>query len=136
MSAAAICLFLGATVARLPTDHFTLAWTHSIEKIEWQEDYRVTDGKLALTEARIKGSGAGMEPPPDAQLAGGWWHYHPKLAPLPELRLTISPYTADYRLCWNNACRELKAIVASADPIAVVSARACDPQDPGSGHQR
>ena len=36
---------------------FTLAWTHSIEKIDWQEDWRVTPQGLELVQARVKGSG-------------------------------------------------------------------------------
>jgi hypothetical protein len=46
---------------------FTLVWTHSIEKVDWQEDWHVTPDGLELVQARVKGSGAGMEPP----LAGG-----------------------------------------------------------------
>jgi len=47
---------------------FTLVWTHSIEKIDWQEDWRITPQGLELVQARVKGSGAGMEPPPEARL--------------------------------------------------------------------
>ena len=50
---------------------FTLAWNHTIEKIRWEEDYRVTPDGLLLGEARVKGSGAGMEIPDDAGLRDG-----------------------------------------------------------------
>jgi len=85
IAAAAICLALGAHHVRLPTDRFTLAWTHSVEKTQWQEDYAIRGSGLALTEARIQGTGAGMEPPPDALFRNGWWHYVPHLPVLPEL---------------------------------------------------
>ena len=124
-AAAALCLVLGAKTVTLPTDHLTLAWTHSIEKSEWQEDYRLVDRRLILTEARIEGTGAGMEPPPDARFEAGWWRYRPKLAPLPELRLTLSAYTADYRLCWDGACRPLRGLFGRNAPDGVVILAAC-----------
>ncbi|CAM5258220.1 hypothetical protein SSTU70S_04476 [Stutzerimonas stutzeri] len=53
-----LCLGLAGVVwAQLPTPAFTLAWNHTIEKIRWEEDYRVTADGLLLGEARIKGSG-------------------------------------------------------------------------------
>jgi len=71
-----LCLGLaGAVWAELPAPSFTLAWTHTIEKIRWEEDYRVTAEGLVLGEARVKGSGAGMEIPDGAELRNGSWHY-------------------------------------------------------------
>jgi hypothetical protein len=112
--------------AFLPVLAFTLAWAHSVERTEWQEDYRIVAGRLALVEARIRGSGAGMEPPPDAVLDGGWWRYHPGLPPLPELRLTRSTVTADYRLCWDGGCRPLAALAPIRGEGSVTVLRACD----------
>jgi hypothetical protein len=88
----------------VPGEHFTLAWTHSVEKVRWEEDYRVdrlADGspRLQLTQARIQGSAAGMEPPEDAVLVGGWYRYPPKTALPAVLRLTRSSYTDDYQIC-------------------------------------
>jgi hypothetical protein len=100
---AAICLVFGAVLA-LPTDHVTLQWIHSVQKTLWEEDYRVESGNLVLTEARIAGSGAGMEPPAGAVLQDGLWHYRPNLAPLPELAIAESPFTAGYSLCWDGTC--------------------------------
>ena len=100
---AAICLVFGAVLA-LPTDHLTLEWTHSVQKTLWQEDYRVEKSGLVLSEARIAGSGAGMEPPPGAVLRDGVWHYRPDLAPLPALEIVESHFTAGYRFCWDGAC--------------------------------
>jgi hypothetical protein len=125
IAAAAICLALGAKTVALPTDHLTLAWRHSVEKSGWEEDYAVRGDRLVLKEARIEGTGAGMEPPPDAVLRGGWWHYVPRLPPLPEVRLTLSPYTADYRLCWDGSCRRLGRLLGVTGETAVVTLRPC-----------
>ena len=66
-----LCLASAGLVKALSIATFTLAWTHSIEKTDWQEDWRVTPEGLVLTQARVKGSGAGMEPPPGARLING-----------------------------------------------------------------
>ncbi|NMM25985.1 MAG: DUF1850 domain-containing protein [Glaciimonas sp.] len=126
---AAVGLTAGLT-ASLPLQGFTLAWTHSIEKILWEEDYQVlqtADGaRLQLTEARIRGSGAGMEPPPNAVLADGVWHYQPLLAPLGRLHLARSDYVADYSICWDGSCRGLADLVgppAAAPQVEVFPCR-------------
>ena len=64
-----ICLLAGSTIASLMAGAITLAWTHSVEKIVWEEDWRSTPAGLELVEARVRGSGAGMEPP-----QGAHWH--------------------------------------------------------------
>jgi len=120
-----ICLAAGVLAATLPLSSFTLAWTHSIEKIRWEEDYRVAGTRLVLEEARIKGSGAGMEPPADARLENGVWHYMPKLAPLEKLRITQSPYTAGYEICAGGACKPLTAVLPGLPAIEVVEVRPC-----------
>ena len=111
MSLLGICLaWAGSTGAAatppvfVPAPPYTLAWTHSVERVRWEEDYRVVrdaDGapRLVLTEARVQGSAAGMEPPEDAVLDGGWYRYRPHTALPAVLRLTRSPYTTDYELC-------------------------------------
>lgn len=88
----------------VPATAFTLAWTHSIEKTRWEEDYRVRMNargvpRLALERARIRGSGAGMEPPPGAVFHDGWYEYTPAEQPRGALRLTRSGYTADFDWC-------------------------------------
>ena len=123
----AVCLAVGAVVqAVLPVTAFTLAWTHSVEKVRWEEDWRIEGGRLVAAEARVHGSAAGMEPPPGARLAGGVWHYRPALPPLPELRVTRSPYTADYELCANRRCTPLSALVAGTADVEVVVIRPCE----------
>ena len=72
-----LCLASAGAVKALALAAFTLAWTHSIEKVEWQEDWRITPAGLELVEARVKGSGAGMEPPPEARLINGWFRWKP-----------------------------------------------------------
>lgn len=125
---AVVGLAAGIT-ARLPLPAFTLAWTHSIEKIRWEEDYRVlpsADGaRLQLTEARIRGSGAGMEPPADALLVDGAWHYRPPLLPLERLRLARSDYVADYSLCWNERCHPLAELAGPPAAAPNVELFAC-----------
>ncbi len=123
--AATLCVILGANMVALPTGRFTLVWTHSVEKTGWQEDYALRGGSLVLTEARIESTGAGMEPPPDAVFRRGWWSYKPHLPPLPELRLTLSPYTADYRLCWHSKCHALATLAGAKDPSGTVVVRRC-----------
>jgi hypothetical protein len=120
-----ICLAAGVLAAALPFSAFTLAWTHSIEKIRWEEDYRVVDARLVLEEARIRGSGAGMEPPADARFENGVWHYHPALPPLERLRLTHSPYTAGYDICAAGTCKPLTAVLGNLPEFAVVEVSPC-----------
>jgi len=122
----AICLTAGLIATTLPLQALTLAWTHSIEKIRWEEDYRVVDRRLILTEARIKGSGAGMEPPDAALLRNGVWHYRPALPPLERLRLTHSPYAKDYELCNAGSCRSLAELLPGMADTAVVEVAPCD----------
>lgn len=110
------CLFVaGALRAVVPAQEFTVAWMHSVEKTGWQERYRVEGTQLRLIEARIQGSGAGMEPAPDARLRDGWWTWKPSVGPLPELRLTLSSFTRDYDLCWHARCQTLRRLVARSD---------------------
>lgn len=96
-----------SVLAVIPAERVTLAWEHSVEKVRWEEDYVARVGRLELMEARVKGSGAGMEVPPGAVLRDGWWHYKPTADALEKLILTRSTYTGDYQLCWAGACRTL-----------------------------
>ena len=75
-----ICLLAGSAIAPLMAGAITLAWTHSVEKIVWEEDWRSTPAGLELVEARVRGSGAGMEPPPEARLVNGVWSWKPEPA--------------------------------------------------------
>lgn len=100
-----LCLGLAGMVwAQLPVSSFTLAWNHTVEKIRWEEDYRVTESGLVLTQARVRGNGAGMDIPQDARLESGSWHYRPQLPPLPLLNLGRTPEAGDYDLCLADGC--------------------------------
>ncbi len=120
-----LCVAAGGLVVTLAIESFTLAWTHSIEKIRWEEDYRIAGTQLVLTEARIRGSGAGMEPPADSTFRDGVWHYDPHLAPLDELRLTHSIYTSGYELCRHDRCEPLTKFAPRAGNGDVIELRPC-----------
>lgn len=120
-----LCLAAAALSVALPLQAFTLAWTHSIEKIRWEEDFRIVSGQLQLVEARIRGNGAGMEPPEGAVLKDGVWHYTPALPLLPRLRLARSGFVADYQLCEGGACRPMTEIVGTMEAAPVVDVFPC-----------
>lgn len=113
MSLAAICLVAGALSVKVPADHFTLVWRHSIEKMDWSEDYVVKGDTLLLKAAHVQGDGAGMDPPPDSVFdpAHAYWTYHPKVPPLPSLNLARSHFTQDYRFCVDGTCRPMNDLV-------------------------
>ena len=121
-----VCLIVAGVVrATLPGPEFTLAWTHSVEKTSWQETYRINDDRLLLAEARVEGSGAGMEAPPGAQLRDGRWTWQPRSVH-PELRLTESTFTRDYTLCAGGRCADLGERIGNTAEGQVVTVRACD----------
>ena len=123
--------------ATIPATEITVAWNHSVEKTRWEEHYRVDGMNLRLTQARIRSFGAGMEPPPDATLRDGWWTWQPSDNVVAVLRLTQSPFTRDYELCWRARCETLHELTAPAKgtkppgtvggdaSIDVVDVRAC-----------
>jgi hypothetical protein len=104
---AALCLAAGALHVELPVSNFSLRWVHSIEKLQWVEDYLVVGRWLYLSRAHIRGSGAGMEPPDGAQLHDGVWHYRSADPWRRELLLARSEFVPDYELCIGDVCRRL-----------------------------
>ena len=121
----AVCLLVaGVLRATLPAETFTLAWQHSVEHTRWEEQYRVTADALVLTRSRVQGFGAGMEPGPEATLVDGAWQWQPRVPPLPALRLTSSPYAADYTICVAGRCRGLRELVPDPD-VEVVTLVPC-----------
>lgn len=117
-----LCIASTAAALALATQAFTLSWVHSVERVEWREWWRVANGSLQLVRASVKGSGAGMEPPPGARLIDGAWSYEPNLPPQAELWLAVSGATpSGWRLCDDEGrCHELEVELAP----------------PGSGAQR
>lgn len=118
----ALCVATAAAVLSWVTSGFTLSWTHSVEKTEWQESWSIEDDALVLKEARVKGSGAGMDPGEGAQLIDDWWVWQPTLPPQSELLLsasgtTVSPWT----LCVEEQCMALGEVAGEA-----VRLRSCD----------
>ncbi|HSF62770.1 MAG TPA: DUF1850 domain-containing protein, partial [Paracoccaceae bacterium] len=112
------CLMVGAVAMTLAAPAFSLHWTHSVEKVEWVEHWAVLPATLRLTRAAVKGSGAGMEPAPDAVLQGGWWVWHPGTE-VPELRLAASGATgAGWRLCDGATCHDLGVVASDALVVA------------------
>ncbi|MCB1868364.1 MAG: DUF1850 domain-containing protein [Gammaproteobacteria bacterium] len=112
-----LCLGLAGIVwIELPVSEFTLAWRHSVEKVRWEEDYRITKEGLVLEQARIKGNGAGMEIPDAAILRDGSWHYRPQLPPLDIVRLGRTPEAGDYQLCFKRRCQMLSKWLGPPDP--------------------
>jgi len=104
---AALCLVAGSLQVQLPVSQFTLRWQHSIEKIEWAEDYEVVGPWLRLSQARIRGSGAGMEPPEGSTLVDGDWRYRLVDPWRREIVLARSEFVPDYELCVDGKCRRM-----------------------------
>jgi hypothetical protein len=122
-----LCLASAGVVKTLSVAAFTLVWTHSIEKVDWQEDWRIARNGLELVQARVKGSGAGMEPPSDARLVDGWFQWQPKRAPMPEVLLGNSGVAGEWRLCSEGQCRTLSEIFGHPVGVDVIKMSACDP---------
>lgn len=125
-----VCLGTALATVVVTAQAFTLAWTHSIEKQRWEEDWRVERGELVLDAVRVKGHGAGMEPPSGAVLHDGVWEWQPRSRHA-ALLLTRSEFTADYEWCVAGAaCVPMSAVIAAAGDVTRVSP--CG--DPAGGH--
>lgn len=119
---AALCVLAGGKSIALVASLFSLAWTHSVEKTEWREQWQVRDGALLLLEASVKGSGAGMDPGEGAVLDKGWWVWKPDLQPVPELVLAASGATVSaWSLCHSGGCLDLGAEPGS--PVVIAPCR-------------
>lgn len=104
----ALCIATASGVTKLAITLFTLSWTHSVEKTSWQEDWRIANGRLEIVEARVEGSGAGMEPGVAARFDGRFWRWRPALAPLAELALRNSQAIPEgWKLCSGQTCHIL-----------------------------
>jgi hypothetical protein len=119
-----LCVLAAGKTIVMAVSTFTLAWTHSIERTRWEEDWRITAAGLQLEQARVKGSGAGMEPPEGSVLRDGWWVYQPALPAMPQLVLASSGATpSGWSLCGDGNC----LTIGEAAEEAIVL-RACEAQ--------
>ncbi|QIR76817.1 DUF1850 domain-containing protein [Sulfurospirillum diekertiae] len=116
----------GAVTVTLFLNSFTLAWMHSVEKIRWEEQWRIEGNSLHVLSASIRGSGAGMEPPLDSIFKEGAWHYTPHVPPQKELRLAHSPFTKEYELCFDERCTPLNEFFTSLPQIDTIVLEACE----------
>jgi hypothetical protein len=120
----ALCLATAGAVVKTYAGvmAFTLAWTHSVQKTEWQEDWRIDGDRLSIVEARVQGTGAGMEPPAEARFDGIYWRWQPSTPPMKEVVLRRSGATDDWRLCLDGTCRPLGDVVPpEADPVTLTA---------------
>lgn len=117
----ALCLVGAGLTVQLAVASFTLGWTHTIERVPWEEDWRVESRSLVLTESRVKGSGAGMEPPSHARLVDGWYAWVPENPSRGEIVLRRAAGIADWRFCAKETgCATLGALLgADADPVTL-----------------
>lgn len=119
-----LCLTAGALVVALNASEITLAWRHSVQKTIWEEVWRAQPDGVRLVEARIQGSGAGMDPPPDARLVDGFWRWTPQLPVQSEIVMRRSGATADWRICIAGQCRPMADYVPEqADPVTLERCR-------------
>jgi len=108
----------------IPASVFSLSWTHSVEGTRWEETWQVKQAELQVVEARVKGSGAGVEPSESAVLRDGWLTFRPKAAPQKRVLLAASGATQDgWTLCANGACWNL-----GREPGPPITVFACDQQ--------
>lgn len=126
-SALCIGLVIGAVVQPLASGSITLSWIHSVERTAWEEDYVADGGALQLREARVKTSGAGMDPPSGAAWRDGWWKYRPALDRLPEIILANSEFGGGYLLCSSRtSCRSLDTFAAKGQSVRLVATPCAD----------
>jgi hypothetical protein len=121
-----VCFASAGVVKALSVAAFMLSWTHSVEKIEWQEDWVIAPQGLEVVAARVKGSGAGMEPPPEARLVNGWFQWTPKPLFLHQVALGNSGVAGEWRLCTQGSCRTLSDILGHPVGANVTIMSICD----------
>jgi hypothetical protein len=103
-----LCILAAGKTTVVAATAFTLSWVHSVQKSQWEENWQVSPAGLRVIEARIRGSGAGMEPPPEAIFKDGWWIYRPNTPPQRSIALAASGATGDgWTFCANGDCQTL-----------------------------
>ena len=113
-----ICIAAAGKTVTLAAAAFTLSWVHSVERTRWEEDWRLDAGRLRLVEARVEGTGAGMEIPDGARREGTYWAYSPALPPQPRLVLASSGATrSGWTVCAGGRCLEVGA--SAGEPVTI-----------------
>jgi hypothetical protein len=114
-----VCLLDGLKEIVLAAGSFTLAWSHSVEKTRWEEDWLVGQAGFHLVEARIQGTGAGMEPPEGAVFDGHVWRWQPQ-AHFQQDRLILARSGATgstWEICSEGTCRAIPETGAEGPAI-------------------
>jgi hypothetical protein len=119
-----VCFIAGGVAKALQVTAFTLAWTHSVQKTDWQEDWQASAAGLTLIEARIKSSAAGVDPPPDARLIDGWWRWKPAPVSRSEVVLAHSGAAGDWRICIGEVCTALHQTLG-AEAVGPITMQPC-----------
>jgi hypothetical protein len=117
-----LCILAAGKVTVWAVTAFTLTWVHSVEKTRWEEDWQVEPEGLRIVEARVKGSGAGIDPPAGTTWRNGWWSYRPAVGRQTSLRLAASGATGDgWSICAAERCATFGAEAAA--PVVMTSCR-------------
>lgn len=129
-----LCLATTAVALNLAVQSFSLAWVHSVERTEWRENWRTQDQQLVLVNAKVRGSGAGMDPGEGATLRDGWWVWPGNGIPVPDLHLAVSGATVSgWQWCAKGfGCHDLERWLTRNGQIPEAirinaSADRCDP---------
>lgn len=111
-----LCVMAGALhLLTLGEGDFSLAWSHSVTRDEWREEWHAGPAGLQLLAAEVKGPGAGLEIPENATRIKGGWRFTPSLGPLAELVLAASGETpSGWMLCQSGDCEEIGSAAGQA----------------------
>ena len=113
-----ICILTAGKLLNIAATVFTLSWVHSVEKTQWQEEWELRGDQLHIVSARVKGSGAGMDPAEGSRLVDGWWVWAPPEQSVPELILAASGATGSgWEFCVDDSCLTLGE--EEADPVHI-----------------
>ena len=116
-----VALLAGTLLLRMPAP-VRLSWQHSVEHFELEERYHATSSGLELIEVRGRGTGAGVDLPPQLRWsADGWWAFRPlAAAPQPRVVLANSRHAGGYRLCGQRGCADLASLPGAFDTPLVL----------------
>ena len=121
-----LCLVGAGVAVSIAAQSFSLSWTHTIEKTEWREEWRVDGAELLLEKASVKGSGAGMEPAAEARLEDGFYVWRPGTRQS-TLMLRRDLHAGDWTLCAQGRCDLLGVwLGVEADPVEISADARCE----------